>query len=301
MDHSDLLSHPDPVATHAEALERIRAWADEAPPDILPQGRLQFLSHDRKTDAAVVFVHGYTSCPHQFLALGQLFFERGYNVLIAPVPYHGLADRMTTAHAKLRAVDLAVYGDRVVDIAQGLGNAVAVAGISMGGAVSAWVGQYRRDVALAVPISPFLGAYVVPAPLTGLAAGIARRLPNQFQWWDPIRQADDGFEYGYPRYATHALCEILHLGQTVQRSAEIRPPAARALLAVTNANDRAVNNTVTRTLVQAWQRQGSPVRTFEFEARLELLHDLIDPNQRGQRVNIVYPKLLELMAGEPHA
>src|SRR5512146_1828842 len=112
MDHSDLLSHPDPVATYAEALERIQTWAGQAPADILPEGRLQFLSHGRKTDAAVVFVHGYTNCPQQFLALGQLFFERGCNVFIPPLPYHGLADRMTTAHAKLRAVDLATYGDR---------------------------------------------------------------------------------------------------------------------------------------------------------------------------------------------
>jgi len=248
-----------------------------------------------------VFAHGYTNCPQQFLALGQLFFERGYNVFIPPLPYHGLADRMTTEHAKLRAPDLAVYGDRAVDIAQGLGNAVTVAGISMGGAIAAWAGQYRRDVALAAPISPFLGAYVVPAPLTDPAAAVVRRLPNQYQWWDPLLRADLGPQYAYPRYATHALSEILHLGRTVRRSAQTRPSAARALLVVTNANDRAVNNTVTGALVQAWQRQGAPVRTFEFEASLELLHDLVDPNQRGQRVNIVYPKLLELMAGEPHA
>jgi esterase/lipase len=300
MDDSDLLSHPNPVATYAEAVGRIEAWANQASADILPEGRLQFLSHGRKTDGAVVFVHGYTNCPQQFGVLGQLFFERGYNVLIAPLPYHGLADRLTTAHAKLRAADLAAYGDRVADIAQGLGAAVTVTGISMGGVVSAWVGQYRRDVTLAVPISPALGMYVIPAPLTGLVAGAARRLPNQFQWWDPVHRADDGLDYGYPRYATHTLGEMVHLGLAVRRSAQTRPPAARALLVVTNANDRAVNNIVTRALVQAWQRQGATVRTFEFEASLELLHDLIDPNQRGQRVNIVYPKLLELMAGEPH-
>jgi esterase/lipase len=300
MDHSDLLSHPDPVTSYAEAAERIQAWAEEAPADMLPEGRLQFLSHGRKTDAAVAFVHGYTSCPQQFRAVGQLFFDRGYNALIAPLPYHGLANRMTTAHANLRAADLAAYGDRVTDIAQGLGNVVTVAGLSMGGVVSAWVGQHRRDVALAVPISPGLGLYVIPASLTGLAAGLVRRLPNQFQWWNPVRQANDGFDYGYPRYATHALSEMLLLAQAVQRCARSKPPAARALLVVTNANDRAVNNGVIRALVQGWRRQGAPVRTFEFEARLELLHDLIDPNQQGQRVDIVYPKLLELMTGEPH-
>ena len=63
MSHSDLLSHPDPAANYAEAVERIEAWVDQTPADILPEGRLQFLSHGRKADRAVAFVHGYTNCP----------------------------------------------------------------------------------------------------------------------------------------------------------------------------------------------------------------------------------------------
>ena len=297
MPASDLLSHPHPAAQYAEAVERVQAWAAQAPANLLPAGRIQLMSHGHQVERAIVFVHGYTNCPQQFRALGQLFFERGYNVLIAPLPYHGLADRLSAEHARLRAGDLAAYGDRVVDIAQGLGGAVTVAGLSMGGVVTTWVAQYRSDVALAVPISPGLGMYVVPTPLTPLLAGALRRLPNQFQWWDPVRQANDGLDYGYPQYATRALAEMVHLGLSVQRRARTTPPAARAILLVTNANDRAVNNTVARRLARTWQRQGAPVRTFEFEARLNLLHDLIDPNQRGQRVDIVYPKLVELIAG----
>jgi esterase/lipase len=302
MTHSDLHSHPNPAQSYAEAAERIQAWAAEAPADMLPAGRLLFMSHAQKVERAVVFVHGYTACPEQFRPLGQLFYERGYNVLIAPLPYHGLADRLTTVHAQLRASELAAYADRAVDIAQGLGNAVTVAGLSMGGVVTTWVGHYRRDVALAVPISPALGMYVIPALLTPLVAGVMGRVPNQFQWWDPVRQADDGFDYGYPQYATRALAEMVRLGLSVQRSAQTTPPAARALLAVTNANDRAVNNTVTRGLVQAWRRHNpAQVQTFEFEADLRLIHDLIDPNHRGQRVDVVYPKLLALVTEAPHA
>jgi esterase/lipase len=301
MTHSDLLSHPNPASSYAEAAERAQAWAAEAPADMLPAGRLQLMSYGQKVERAIVFVHGYTNCPEQFRRLGQLFFERGYNVLIAPLPYHGLADRLTPVHARLRAGELAAYGDRAADIAQGLGNEVTVAGLSMGGVVTAWVGQYRRDVALVAPISPALGMYVVPAPLTPLVAGLMRRLPNQFQWWNPVRQANDGFDYGYPQYATRALAEMMHLGLTVQRTAQTTPPAARALLMITNASDRAVNNTVARGLAHAWQRHSPNLQTFEFEASLDLLHDLIDPNQPGQRIDMVYPKLLELLAGKLHA
>jgi carboxylesterase len=134
-----------------------------------------------------------------------------------------------------------------------------------------------------------------------VAAAVVRRLPNQFWWWDPVRQADDGFDYGYPRYATRTLAEMLRLGLRVQRSARTTAPAARALLMVTNASDRAVNNVVNGGLVQAWQRQGAQVRAFEFEAGLNLPHDLIDPNNPGQRVDVVYPKLVELMTQRPDA
>lgn len=301
MTHSDLLSHPNPVRDYAEANARIQAWAAEAPANMLPAGRLHFLSHGHKAERAVVFVHGYTNCTQQFRPLGQLFFERGYNVLIAPLPYHGLDDKTSPDHARIRAGDLAAYGDRVTDIAQGLGQHVTVAGLSMGGVVTTWVGHYRRDVALAVPISPALGLHPLPAAVTPLAVSAARRLPNQFQWWNPEDPLNTGLDYGYARYATRTLAEMIHLSLSVQRSAQRTPPAAHALLMISNANDRSVNATMIQRMVKAWQSQGAPVRTFEFDASLNLLHDLIDANQPGQRVDLVYPKLIELIIGAPHA
>jgi hypothetical protein len=38
--------------------------------------------------------------------LGTQFYDRGYNVLVASLPYNGLADRLTTEQAKVRADDL---------------------------------------------------------------------------------------------------------------------------------------------------------------------------------------------------
>jgi hypothetical protein len=37
------------------------------------------------------------------------------------------------------------------------------------------------------------------------------------------------------------------------------------------------------------------LRTYEFSADLKLGHDLIDPGQPYQRVDVVYPKLMELI------
>ncbi|MEZ4769589.1 MAG: hypothetical protein R2844_14305 [Caldilineales bacterium] len=43
--------------------------------------------------------------------------------------------------------------------------------------------------------------------------------------------------------------------------------------------------------------QGSAVETYQFPAQLGLPHDVIDPNQTEQKVDEVYPVLVELITG----
>ncbi len=59
-------------------------------------------------------------------------------MLIPPLPRHGMAERQDTAHSHLPLQELAAYADRVVDIAQGLGERVTMMGLSCGGVTSAW-------------------------------------------------------------------------------------------------------------------------------------------------------------------
>lgn len=134
-----LTSNPNPAGDYAEALGRIEALrAQEASLPLNPLCQLNVMTQGQKTEQAIVFVHGYTNCPEQFGELGQQFYDQGYNVLIVPAPRHGLVDRMTTDQARLTAEELAAYTDEVVDIAQGLGEHVTLAGISMGGTTTAW-------------------------------------------------------------------------------------------------------------------------------------------------------------------
>ena len=90
-----LSSHPSPAHNYAEAVQRIEALRDHEAPDMNPVCRLQFMAHGQQVERVIVFVHGYTSCPQQFRELGQRFYDMGYNVYIAPLPHHGLADRLT--------------------------------------------------------------------------------------------------------------------------------------------------------------------------------------------------------------
>jgi pimeloyl-ACP methyl ester carboxylesterase len=291
---SNLVSHPRPVQSYEEALQRVETLREKELPDMNPVCKLQLMTHGKKVERAIILVHGYSNCPQQFRALGQRYYDLGYNVLLVPMPYHGLADQMTTAHAQLKAEDLAAYADETVDIAQGLGDQVIMMGISVGGVTTAWAAQNRSDLDLAVIISPLFGFKQVPTPLTAAVMNIYLFLPDSFVWWNPVLQADSPPAYAYPRYSKHALVQAVRLGFATQLEARNKPPAAKKVVVVFNANDNSVNNALTMDVVKIWQAHGANLTTSEFEASLKLGHDLIDPTQPDQKIDIVYPRLIDL-------
>lgn len=290
-------SNPRPANSYAEAIDRLAVWQVKDTPEVQPVCHLQLLTHGQKVERAIVFFHGYTSCPRQFYPLGKLFYQRGYNVLIPRFPYHGRVDVMTPTQALLTADKLTGLADEAIDIARGLGERISVMGLSMGGVVTAWVAQNRADVDRAMIISPVFGVLAVPMRLTPLVVWMYMHLPNRFRWWDPNLKAKvPRPPYVYPRLATRALSHILHLGFAVRAQAHHNKPAARSVLVVTNANDLAVDNWAVAELVASWRRSGAAyLRTCEFNARQQLNHDLIDPLQVGAKTELVYPVLLDLM------
>jgi carboxylesterase len=290
-----LTSNPHPVQTYEQAMRQIEALRAERQSEMSSDCLLQLLTHGKKVQRAIVLVHGYTNCPAQFAELGQQFYELGYNVLIAPLPYHGLADRMNNEQGLLTGKELALYADQVVDLAHGLGEHVDMAGISAGGVVTAWAAQYRSDLDTAMIISPAFGFQQIPTRLTAPAMNITALLPDAFAWWDPNLKENVAPFHTYPRYSKHALAQIMRLGFAVQVRSWIAAPAAHRILMVTNANDHDVNNDLTAAVVRRWQRSGSNVTTYEFPASLGLNHDLIDPEQPNQPIDIVYPQLIDLI------
>ena len=118
-----LLPHPDPATSYEEAEKRLQVWAEEeAGLPLQEVCHTKLLSHGRQTEQVILFFHGYTTCPEQFANLGQMFFEKGYNILIPCMPRHGWKDRLTDELKYLTAEELAVYGSRSMDIARGLGD-----------------------------------------------------------------------------------------------------------------------------------------------------------------------------------
>jgi esterase/lipase len=290
-----LQSHPNPVTDYAGAVTEIAKLRSETAPDLSPAGQLLFLTHGRQVKRVIVFVHGYTNCPRQFQQLGGRFFILGYNVLVAPLPYHGLMDRMNTKHAKLTAEDMIAYGDRMVDIAQGLGEQVTIAGLSVGGNIAAWAAQNRSDVDQAVLMAPVFGYRQIPLWLTTVTTNLYLTLPNFFQWWNPKTKTAAGVPHSYPRFSSRALAQSLRLGYAVQAQARQVAPLAQRILVITNANDPSVHPVPIASLVHSWRSHGATIRSYEFPAKLRLGHDFIDPQQRDANPKAVYPRLIELI------
>ncbi|NTV93043.1 MAG: alpha/beta hydrolase [Chlorobiaceae bacterium] len=289
-----LLSRPRPTENHDEALRRAEAFQSAQTKEMNPLCLMQVMTHQKKTTRVVILVHGYTSCPRQFYELGKRFYDLGDNVLILPLPHHGQADRMTDDQARIKAEELAAYADEVVDIACGLGDKVVMMGISAGGVTTAWAAQNRRDIDLAVIISPAFGFRQIPVPLTAAAMNIYAMLPDSYTWWNTELKENLPPAYTYPRYSMHALTEILRLGFVVQEEAMQSSPAAEKIVMVFNANDQSINNDRTQEILDIWKTHHANIVTSEFQASLKLGHDLIDPRQPDQNIALVYPELIRL-------
>ncbi len=293
-----------PVTGHApsyeEALGRLRAIAaSEAVLPLNPVGHSFALNHGATAERCYVLIHGYTNCPQQFRAFGELLHARGYNVYVPRLPYHGLADRLNNEHGRLDRAALLRYLDDALAVARGLGRRVGVIGISAGAVLAAYSAQFRAEVHYAMPIAPVLGTPSIPRWVTLPLANAARVLPNRYRWWDPVnKDSRRSPPHCYPRYATRVLGTITRMGFEVMRAARRRPPCARAIVMVLNEADEAVDNRPNELLAAYWHAHGARLRLHIFPRERRVIHDCIDPAQELQQVDYVYPILLDLAEWE---
>lgn len=296
----ETLPAPIPDQSYEQALEHVVAIQsqEETNQDINPTCYTRLLTHDQKTERVIVFLHGFTSCPEQFTTLGEEFFQRGYNVYIPRMPGHGYNDRLGEALKGVTPEQMADFAMDSANIAQGLGEHVTISGLSGGGALTVWLAQVREDIDLAAPMAPFLGVGFIPAQFNQPFANLLYRLPDFFQWWDPVHKAENPLAapYAYTRYPIHALDDFMVLGFSASRSAKTTPPSASGIIMITNAADSSVSNPLNKSIVEIWlEHDDTQVESYEFPQELKLPHDIISPTRPGNRVDLVYPKLLELL------
>lgn len=297
---SNLVATPAPVTDYNASVAAIRARiADElADSSLNPNCASRLFTPGRRAERVVVFFHGFTNCPAQFVPLAERLAARGYAVYIPRLPRHGYADRLTDNLAGLTANELVSFTGQSIDLAQGLGAEVIVAGLSAGGTLAAWAAQQRDDVAQAVLIAPLFHIVGLPPFSIRPAASTILATPNFYMWWDnEARERAIGPPYAYPRYPVHAVGALLRLSFAVQDNATREPPAVRNILLVNNDADGAISNGATAAFGELWARNGASVRSYTFPAELNLDHDVIDPNHPKQRIDLVYPVLIGLIEG----
>ena len=293
-----LQSNPHPVGNYNEAIRRIRRTQEKEKSFVSDQGRTILLTHNKKTKWSVILLHGYTNCPAQFRELGQLFFERGCNVFIPRMPYHGLYDLLTKKHSRLTAKALTTFADSTVDTARELGDSTDVIGISAGGTIAGWIALSRKDIRHCVLISPVFGYYGFPQYLMRPLMYMLLILPNFFRWWDAkIKVYTWEQRHVYPRYATKAVGELLRLGFGVHYLLRRGTECKASITIITNRNDQVVNNKAIFRILRLWKKKyPAAVSSYEFSEEYGLDHDIIDPEHENQNTELVYPVILNLIA-----
>lgn len=292
------IAAPNPAASYVEAIRRLELLQAAEVAKVNPVCRTTLLTHGKTTPRAIVFLHGFTNCPHQFHQLAEQFFDLGYNVLNLRLPRHGMADLLTDELAYLTSEALGQQTNAALDIARGLADHVTVMGLSLGGTLAGWAAQHRRDLDRAVLISPALAIRAIPRQRQRLYANLLSRLPNSFRWWDPANKAERVvLQHAYPRFATRGLGALLRLGGIVEEEAQQARPACPRVIVILNPADDIVDNTAALAAVAGWRSHGGHITTHTFAGDLALIHDLIDPAQPGQQITVVYPQLFAWLDG----
>ena len=289
-------SEAKPVATYEEALIHVKAMQEADNHDLTREVCITKLyDHGKQAEHVIVLLHGFTNCPEQFNELGKQHFEAGNNVFIPRMPYHGLNDRLTDALIHLTAEHLVSFGDKVIDIAHGLGRRITVMGVSGSGTLVAWLAQNRADIDFAFAIAPLFGLAFIPPAFTKLFERIALLLPNFFLWWDPRTKADNPYSiyYAYPRYPSRALVEFIRLAMITRTQAEQSPPKAKDITMIINDSEPAVNNAEIVKFIERWRKHGQvSINEVHFEKDMNLPHDIITPGTPGVPTEKIHPRLL---------
>jgi alpha-beta hydrolase superfamily lysophospholipase len=276
------------LGTFSERLDRLLALDHAFVGD---KGRTIANLHEGRRPRAVVLLHGMTASPAQFSRYAADLYERGHNVLVPRLPRHGHADRFSEAAARITGDELLAAAREILAVGRDLGDLVTVAGFSLGGLLAAWIAQHEA-VDRAVAIAPFFGVAGLPRRVMNAASDLVLRLPNSFQWWDPILRERQMPAHGYPRYSTHAIAHAYRVARDLLNDAATESPQARTIVLVNNAHESAVNNRAIRRLEQRWRLHGANVERIVLRG-LPPSHDVIEPMRSPGLADRVYPQLLE--------
>jgi carboxylesterase len=126
----------------------------------------------------VLVLHGFTGNPTTMRPLAERLARAGYSVELPRLPGHGTSveDLMTTSWA-----DWARAAEEAYDALRSRCETVAVVGLSMGGALTAYLAEQRSDIAACVFINP-----IVKPPAQELIDGLNELLDAGIETFESI-------------------------------------------------------------------------------------------------------------------
>jgi pimeloyl-ACP methyl ester carboxylesterase len=260
---------------------------------LAPDGASIVMVHGSRVATSVVLFHGYTSVPAQFALIAKAYYDRGYNVWLPRMPYHGLRDRLGTDLSKLDTATLRRWTDDALDVAAGLGDRVEVAGLSGGGTLTVWSSAQRPTTARAVALAPLIDPTGIPywavQPLVRFFS--LPFVPDHFVWWDSKLKENDPSP-GYTRYSFKSIAAYLAMGMAVYQDATSgRKPVDGTLALVTNDSDAVINGPFNVELFKRLVDKGR-FTLVQLPADLKLNHDIVGPDGRNKgRIGLSYERI----------
>lgn len=280
--------------TYAESRERLKRFTERDHAGIGEAGRTLIFDHGRKTERATLIFHGLSASPRQFVAVAAELHRRGHNVFVPRLPRHGYSDRLSDALATMNARQLKACADDSLEIVRGMGDRVSICGFSLGGLLSAYLGQFNA-VHRVVALVPFMGVSFLPSRFRLNVAKWVLSRPNRFFWWDPFLRERQMPAHGYPRYASHAVAHGLTLAHEVLDAANERAPLAEQIVVAINTREPAVSNRAILALVDRWNDHKPGVARVHRFTDLPFAHDIIEPGRNPIVAARVAPVLVELL------
>jgi pimeloyl-ACP methyl ester carboxylesterase len=272
--------HPDPTTTTDEALARLKELKARDTVAYNEVCHTALLEPDGAASATIVYFHGFTNCPNQFVQGAAELSRRGYRVLMPRQPHMGLKDVLTHDLHSLTPIEITELADTTIDIAAGFGDPVYVIGLSTGGLVAAWTATTREEVVRLVTSAPVVTPKGVPMPLVRLAVRFPRLLPPIYIWWDSKKKDKLGESpYVYPGFPLRSIFRFMLFG-VLMSSRIARPGHTLERVAVTtNVNDSAVSIDEGRWFAcRTFEGHTRQLVDEQIDAKLGWGHDFVDPS-----------------------
>lgn len=285
-----------PTRDYGAACAAFERLAARDGPEISDVGRSRFFGHGKRTARAVVLLHGLTNAPAQWVPFAERLHAHGDTVVIPRFPGHGFANRRTHRIARVHANDFLGIASEAVDIACGAGERVVLAGLSIGGAIAAWLALARAELDRSVAVVPFLGVARLPERGNRILTTALVALPNAFIPWDPGGGNKEIPPYAYASFPTHVLGACLAVGLDALRRSATQAPRGRLELAL-NAREPACNNALAEKMNARLRAQRPDASGLVVWPDLPPIHDIVDPSNPHGRTDLVYPRLRALVDG----